>query len=193
MADYPNIPLFPLPSLVLPGGKLRLRIFEARYLRMVRESFNADTGFAICLLDDAVTARQPAAIYPLATRVRIVDFTALEDGLLGITVEGLERLEVHQTATESDGLRLGTARALTHWPPQPLDEQQQRVAQQLSAAFDDYPELATLYPSPQWADASWVAQRWLELLPLTNEEKQRLTQKSGPNPTLTRIAAMMAQ
>jgi Lon protease-like protein len=85
--------LFPLSAHLLPGGIMPLRIFEPRYQRMIAES--REREFALCMLDP----RQPDALrnmYPIATRVRIIDFDLLPDGLLGITVLGVEPGLTHQ-------------------------------------------------------------------------------------------------
>ncbi|SHH77767.1 LON peptidase substrate-binding domain-containing protein [Ferrimonas marina] len=193
MALFQALPLFPLPSQVFPGGKMPLRIFEPRYVRMVKESFASSEGFAICMLDDQGDVEHNTHIFPLATRVQIVDFNPLDDGMLGVTVEGLERLRIHSVRTEEDGLRVGRAEGLPNWPHQLLAEEQRMLAQQLAQIFKDYTELAGLYPEPHYDDASWVAQRWLELVPLTGRDKQRLWQQEGPEPTLKLINEMLTK
>ena len=96
--------LFPLSAHLLPGGIMPLRIFEPRYQRMIAEV--REREFALCMLDP----RQPDAMrnmYPIATRVRIIDFDLLPDGLLGITVLGVERVRIVDLWQEPDGLRVG--------------------------------------------------------------------------------------
>lgn len=101
--------LFPLSAHLLPGGIMPLRIFEPRYQRMIAES--REREFALCMLDP----RQPDALrnmYPIATRVRIIDFDLLPDGLLGITVLGVERVRITDLWQEEDGLRVGEVEPL---------------------------------------------------------------------------------
>ncbi|QIZ75675.1 LON peptidase substrate-binding domain-containing protein [Ferrimonas lipolytica] len=191
MTEYQALPLFPLPSQVFPGGKMSLRIFEPRYLRMVKESYQSGNGFAICMLDERGNTDANSHILPLATRVEVIDFDQLDDGLLGITVVGLERIEVTNIRTEADGLRIGVVTTLPCWPKCQMRHQQQLVAEQLRRVYQDYQELAQLYPEPQFDDASWVAQRWLEIVPLAGSTKQQLWQFDEPTPTLNLIAEML--
>ena len=156
-----RLALFPLSAHLLPGGIMPLRIFEPRYQRMIAGA--GEQGFAICMLDP----RQPDALrnmYPIATRVRIVDFDQLPDGLLGITVLGMERVRITDLWQESDGLRVGEVDVLPPWCTGRLNADQHSLAKALQEVFNDYPEYAALYRHPDWDDASWVALRWLEVL-----------------------------
>ena len=78
--------LFPLPSHILPGGKLPLRLFEPRHLQMLKESFINDQGFGI-VMEESTTSGQSGRILPVGTRVKVTDFYTLNDGLLGVTVD----------------------------------------------------------------------------------------------------------
>ncbi|GAA5190318.1 LON peptidase substrate-binding domain-containing protein [Ferrimonas gelatinilytica] len=191
MSQYRALPLFPLPSHVLPGGRMALRIFEPRYLRMVKESYNGTNGFAICMLNEQGSVDANQHIWPIATRVQIVDFTPLEDGLLGLTVEGVERIEIGSIQTQWDGLRVADASALPNWPEQPVSAEHTQAKDCLKRVFDDYPELHSLYPQPHFDDASWVALRWLELVPLPGNEKQVLYRHADAGPTLTMLSSLL--
>jgi len=79
-----QLPLFPLSSIVMPGGIMKLRLFERRYIDMVTNCFRTQTGFGICLIKDGNEAGAPSLPYPLGTRVSIVDFDQGDDGLLHI-------------------------------------------------------------------------------------------------------------
>jgi Lon protease-like protein len=83
-----NVPLFPLNSVVLPGGRIPLQLFEPRYLDMLTRCMKEDRGFVVVLLRDGAETGKLAAFYDIGTYVRIIDFKQLENGLLGITVEG---------------------------------------------------------------------------------------------------------
>lgn len=192
MTQIDALPLFPLTSHLFPGGVMPLRIFEARYLRMVRESFHREHAFALCMLDPKGDKASNTHIWPLATLVRIVDFDQLDDGLLGVSVEGVAKLEVLTVSTEKDGLRTGQVRLLPDWQPDPLAEQYQPLASKLQTIYQDYPELGALYPEPKWQDASWLARRWLELLPLEPEQKQQLWGTS-PKPALELLQQLVHQ
>ena len=183
-----KLALFPLSAHLLPGGIMPLRIFEPRYQRMIAEA--GDQGFVLCMLDP----RQPDALrnmFPIATRVRIVDFDQLPDGLLGITVLGMERVRIVDLWQESDGLRVGEVELLPLWQTGRLNADQHSLVSALQEVFNDYPEYAALYHNPDWDDASWVAQRWLEVLPIPVEQKQWLLAAENNLPALSLLSGLL--
>jgi Lon protease-like protein len=174
-----QLALFPLPVCLLPGGTTQLRIFEPRYKRLVSESLSTAQGFALCMLGED---NQPL---PVATRVEIVDFETLEDGLLGITVHGKERLEVLSWQSESDGLKRGTVRTLAPWPPQQLTEDYRVLGDKLTELFQAYPRQNAFFEQADFHNLTWVCQRWLEILPIGLEHKQRCYREDNAELTLT--------
>jgi len=91
-----DIPLFPLNTVLFPGGPLSLRIFEPRYLDLVRDCTRNGSGFGVCLILQGREAGEPAVPAAVGTFARIVDFYTLSDGLLGIRAEGGERFRVER-------------------------------------------------------------------------------------------------
>lgn len=162
------LPLFPLNVYLLPGGILPLRLFEPRYLRML--SLSQAHGFGVCLLG---TRREDGQmpLLALGTRVEVTDFNQLDDGTLGITVRGIERYRLHSLTIEPDGLLMGEVTALPNWQTTELAPRQDILARKLGELFEEHPDFAAYYPQPEWANACWVAQRWLEVLPLSGEQK----------------------
>ena len=78
------IPLFPLHTVLFPGGLLPLKIFEARYIDMVSECLRNDSGFGVCLIRQGHEVGQAAITRSVGTYARIMDFQQYPDGLLGI-------------------------------------------------------------------------------------------------------------
>ena len=169
-----TVALFPLTAHILPGGRLPLRIFEPRYLRMVKESIAAQQGFGICMLDPAGHEHNNSHILPIGTLVNVIDFEPRADNMLGITVEGQQLFRIQQIHTAADGLRSAEVVLLEGWPASPLRLQDKLLPQRLQEVFDAYPELAELYPDKKLDDAAWICQRWLEILPLEPQQKQAL-------------------
>ena len=161
-----SLAVFPLPIFLLPGGATRLRIFEQRYLRMVKEASRGD-GFALTVLDP----NRPESCTPIAAWVSITDFATLPDGLLSIDVMANQLVQLTNIHSEPDGLRRATITPYPHWPEhgQSLDNQQ--LATLLENLFAEHPELNGLYPAPRWQNANWVCARWLELLPINATSK----------------------
>ncbi|RCU45118.1 MULTISPECIES: LON peptidase substrate-binding domain-containing protein [Corallincola] len=172
-----TLPLFPLSAHVLPGGKMQLRIFESRYIRLVKEACQSDVGFGVCMLKKR-SANSLVNMLPIGTRVQVVDFEQTADGLLGITVEGVERFRLERVFMEDDGLKRGEVTCLPNWRPCELPNASQHLFDGLCELYRRYDHLAELYPQPMANDASWICQRWLELLPLSAEDKLLLVEQS---------------
>ena len=98
MAESPavvEIPLFPLGTVLFPGGPLPLRIFEARYIDLVRRCMREGSGFGVVLILDGTEAGDtPAQICDVGTYARIVDFSGEPGGLLGIEARGERRFRI---------------------------------------------------------------------------------------------------
>ena len=117
-----QLALFPLSSFILPGGKMRLRVFEKRYIRLVKEAGLGKRRFAMALLNPFVSQHHRDRILPLATEAVIDDFEQLSDGLLGITVRGICRVEITDRWQEEDSLNVATVTELSSWPETRLSQ-----------------------------------------------------------------------
>lgn len=172
-----TIPLFPLSAHLLPGGRMSLKIFEPRYVRLVKEACAADTGFGICMLNAQGNRDRNEHIYPVGTFVKVVDFNLLEGGVLSITVEGQRCFKLLSITTESDELRVGECQWLDEWTAQKGDHLISPIDDRLKEIFEKYPELKALHHNPKFNDPIWVIYRWLELLPVNAEQKQQFLQQ----------------
>lgn len=179
-----EIMLFPLSSIVLPEGKMKLRIFEPRYRRMIAECSKANSGFGVCLFDNKSPTKAHALSH-LGTWVKIVDFETLDDGLLGVTVVGVKRFVIERVRSEYDGLRKATVRWLASWPTAPIADHHLLLSEQLQQIYQQFPQVGDLYSHRFFDDASWVAQRWLEILPLTKSQWEKLVDHDNCQPALS--------
>ncbi|RUO62257.1 LON peptidase substrate-binding domain-containing protein [Pseudidiomarina insulisalsae] len=188
-----NIPLFPLSGHVLPGGTMRLRIFEPRYLRMVREvCAQGEAGrIGMCMFNEQGSVEANTHIHPIATLARVIDFEQRDDGLLGITVEGVSTCEVKDVRVEKDGLRLGEVAVIDHWQTSSLPEDYAHLAERLHQVYQEYPELGECPQDEYLQRADWVCQRWLELLPLNAEVKQDLLRERDCQRALEYLAGLI--
>jgi hypothetical protein len=167
------IPLFPLHTVLFPGGPLRLRIFEPRYLDMISRCMREDSGFGVALIVSGSEAGGSAQTVEIGTLARIVDFEQLEDGLLGITARGERRFRIVHVHQESDGLNVcqvewrdDEARAEVLPQHAVLAELLRRALEQIGPAYGEL--------TPAYEDASWVGMRLAEILPLAPIERQEL-------------------
>lgn len=186
-----EIPLFPLRTVLFPDGHLPLRIFEQRYLSMVRDCARNDSGFGVCLIIEGEEAIAPVRTARVGTLARIIDWYTLEDGLLGVSATGTRRFLLLQTRRQEDGLQLGTVDWLPEPPPQAVPESYFVLSQVLGRFMD---KLGPNYPS--WSperldDAVWLGYRLSELLPLSAIEKQNLLEMTEPMARLQNLLEIL--
>jgi uncharacterized protein len=112
-----TIPLFPLNTVLFPGAQLPLRIFESRYIDMVRECLRNESGFGVVWRLDT-TAEHGGGHARIGTEARVEDFTTLEDGLLGIDCRGQRRFVIRSTRSRDNGLLIGEVEWLKDQPAQ---------------------------------------------------------------------------
>jgi len=180
----PSIALFPLNTVLFPGGPLPLRIFEPRYLRMVSECLKHDRPFGVCLIAEGEEAGEPSVPHEHGTLAWIEDWDQLQDGHLGITARGGERFVIRQTQVEQDKLITARVEILgEESPASGVDEAYQPLVTILQQAL---PQAGALYEDmqPRWQDPNWVAYRLAELLPQDNEFKLELLQLPTPGDRL---------
>jgi Lon protease-like protein len=182
-----DVPLFPLRSVLFPGGRLYLRIFEPRYLDLVRECSRNDRAFGVCLILAGRETGAPAVPAAIGTLAHISDFDRDEDGLLGIVAEGGARFRVTRTRIRADGLLRGDTRL---WPGElevevPVEfALLQSILERLIETMA--PHLRHV-PRGNYGDASWLGFRLAELLPLDAGEQQRMLELTDP---LQRLAEL---
>lgn len=99
-----DLPLFPLGQPLFPGVNLNLQIFEQRYIHLVRNSLREEKPFGIVAIAEGNEAGEAPEIYSIGLEVKIVDWRQQDNGLLGITVSGEQRFEIHDSWIEEDGL-----------------------------------------------------------------------------------------
>lgn len=175
-----EIPLFPLRTVLFPGGFLPLRIFEQRYLNMVRDCARADTGFGVCLILEGEEAAAPVKTAEVGTHARIVDWYTLEDGLLGVSAVGTVRFATESTWQQDDGLLRARVRVLPEPAPRLLPEAYSLLAEVLGRFMEKAGHQYPSWSEESLQDAVWVGYRLAELLPLGGIEKQHLLELFDP-------------
>lgn len=167
-----KLPLFPLPVFILPGGVTRLRIFEARYLKMVKIASEND-GFVIKLSHKSVED------LTWASWVNIIDFDQGSDGILQIDVKCKHLVNIISTDKDNDNLNHAIVESKPDWQGAPNDATSQYLADSLKLAFNDNKELAELYNNNFCNEPNWVIARWLEILPIKLLTKNQLIQENS--------------
>jgi uncharacterized protein len=175
-----EIPLFPLRTVLFPDGYLPLRIFEQRYLQMVRDCASNDSDFGVCLIMEGEEAIAPVRPASIGTLAGIVDWYTLEDGLLGVSAVGTDRFRVQHTERQANGLMIGQVELLAEPPHQPVPEAYSVLCQVLARFMEKVGENYPGHNPENMDDASWVGYRLAELLPLAAIEKQQLLELDDP-------------
>lgn len=176
--SHVEIPLFPLRTVLFPGGPLPLRIFETRYLDMIGRCMKDERGFGVLAIRDG-TETGSTEVHQVGTLANVVDWYQFDDGLLGITVIGQSRFMLHSVRQQEDGLNLGEVDFLE---PEAEIALPGRYHDLLMLLQNVMSELETQYRfvEKDYGDAGWVGCRLAELLPLTLEQKQMCLEISDP-------------
>lgn len=187
-----QLPLFPLSSIVMPGGIMKLRLFERRYIDMVKDCFRNNTGFGICLIREGNEAGEPSDPYPLGTRTSIIDFDQGDDGLLHISAQGEDEFEILSYAADDSQLLIGEVAMLPVRPPTPMSAEFEDLANKLDLILQ-YVEPGIRYADKHLDDADWVCHRLLELLPLAAPAKYELLQLQDNRQRLETLANLQIE
>jgi uncharacterized protein len=179
-----EVPLFPLNTVLFPGGVLPLRIFEPRYLVMVKRCMRDAGEFGVVLIREGREAGTPVSAHDIGTLAQVVDFDQLPDKTLGITTRGTRRFRSVTQRVQGDGLNVAQIELLTPDPEIPLPKEFERYAKLLEQAL---PQMGDFFRhlTPLYGDSAWVSGRLAEVLPIPLEEKQRLLVMDDPIERLT--------
>ena len=167
-----QVPLFPLNTVLFPGGPLPLRIFEPRYLDMISACMKDEQPFGVLLIREGAEVG-PAKTWDIGTLARVTDWYQGSDGILGITAVGTERFRLLSASRQADGLNVGQIETLPPPPAMPVPDAYAALPTILEPVLDD---LGRLYENLERRpdDAAWVAWRFAEILPIALHEKQAL-------------------
>jgi len=193
-----SLPLFPLGTVLFPGGYLPLQIFEVRYLDMIGKCFKTGAPFGVVSLNRGHEVRQAPGnkpggdsfaqeiFYPTGTLARITHRSRPQAGLMVIQCTGEQRFTVSNHHLLKHGLWVADV-AL-----QPEDQKVaippdllavattlKRVIQTLQEQQLQADQMLIQQPY-QLDDCAWVANRWCELLPMALELKHRMMALDNP-------------
>ena len=186
MTETQQIPLFPLRVVMFPRGRLNLQIFERRYIDLVTHCMRTSSGFGICLLKEGEEVIQEGTnqtIHRTGTYSNIIDWDQLENGLLGITVEGSAKFSIEDCWQSDSGVLQGNVQFNdtdnVGRETIPLDDQYTALADLLqnleSHPLVEQKKLIIDYNN-LW-DLGW---RLSELIPIEIEQKQQLLEIDDP-------------
>jgi uncharacterized protein len=188
-AQNDSIALFPLNIVLFPGGALPLRIFETRYVDMVRRCMRGSQAFGVALIREGNEVG-PAETFDVGTLAKIVDFHQLSDGLLGLSCIGEQRFRIRSRGRQADGLNLAEVDWLAAEPTVAVPARHTRLSELLKNVL---PQLGEVYTGIEMRldDAAWVGHRLAEILPIPLADKQRCLELDDPIERLDVLAPLV--
>jgi len=196
MTSLSRLPLFPLHTVLYPGGRLPLRIFEQRYIEMTKACLRDDSPFGVCRIvrGDEVLPTGGAApeFAKVGTLARIETWDMPEQGILHVGAVGGSRFEVRSHTVERDGLVVAHLATLADEPHVALDARFKPLADLLEVLVA---RVSAHQPAPEraYGDASWVGYRLCEMLPLPLSTKQNLLEINDAEVRLASLRSFLTQ
>lgn len=173
-----TVPIFPLATVLFPGMRLPLKVFEQRYMDMAKACLKHDSAFGVCLIREGAEVGSPAVPEPVGCLARIGAWDMETLGVLKVTAEGLDRFRLVATRTTPAGLILGDIERIAEEEAVQAPELAQSAAfvRKVVAALGE-----SRFAQPcRYDDASWVGFRLAEILPLRTAAKQKLLELTDP-------------
>ena len=179
-------PLFPLTINVLPGAFLPLQIFEPRYIDMVRRSLSNSEGFSIVLSKQENTYEESENLpyHNIATYVEIVDFDQLDNGLLGITVQGKQKIVIEDTWKQEDELIIGKIKKVRENDDDLSKDPVYIDLWNMVKEITNHPEIKKLNLELNLESSISVGYILASVLPLRPQEKQTILEFEDPRDKL---------
>ncbi len=187
-----EIPLFPLNTVLFPGGLLPLRVFEQRYLEMAKACLRDGTPFGVCLIREGVEVGTPATHEDLGCLAHITQWDMQQLGLLQLVAQGGRRFRVLTRRVRANGLILAGIETLAEEADAPIAEKFSACRQLLERIVAEHGE--RLFARPFLLDSSaWVGARLAEVLPLPAATRQRLLELDDGQQRLEILQRLLAE
>jgi len=183
-----RVPLFPLNTVLFPGGQLPLRIFEPRYLDMISDCMKNESDFGICLIRSGSETGTAPEVYNIGTLCDISYFNMQADGLLGITANGKQRFQIVDKTVMDNQLIIANIEVLETEPSVPLELKYAPMVTLLENLMQQLGQPYTRMHK-HYECSSWVSSRLTELLPIELPKKQAFLELDDP---ISRIEGVWA-
>ena len=191
MTDTQTLPLFPLHGVLLPGAALGLRVFEPRYLDLLRECGRHGSTFGICLILDGEEVGAPATPAAWGVEALIEDFDVGADGVLLLRLRGGRRFHVERTRVRDNGLVVGEVQ----WREADLDDSLRPEHALLATVLQHFLEKAggehSKVSNARFDDAAWVGWRLAEAMSLDDAQRLAILQEDDVHARLDRLLQLM--
>jgi uncharacterized protein len=187
-SDVREIPLFPLGTVLYPGGLLPLKVFEQRYVDMTKACLRDSTPFGVCLIKEGREVGEPAAPHAVGCLAQIEQWDVPHPNLFAILARGGERFRILGASVGTNGLITGRIEMLPE--PTRSDAVDRACQEVLRLAIERAG--ADSVPGPiQLDDAVWVSYRLAEILPISQLEKQALLEMDDTDTRMTQLHELL--
>ncbi|MGX9460413.1 LON peptidase substrate-binding domain-containing protein [Shewanella sp. A14] len=174
-------------AVLLPDGRLEVRVASPCDLRMIAQVLKGHYKLALA----ALKSHSDLPCYITATHCNIIDFHLLEDGTLSIVIEGVQRVRILSAAQQRDGSWIARALPCPNWSHEPIAGEFEIISAALEQFYQVNPNLLELYSQVHLEDATWVSQRWLEVLPMYNRDKLVLVEQPNCHKTMDFVLQLL--
>jgi Lon protease-like protein len=186
-----TLPLFPLGTVLFPGGLLRLKVFEARYLDLMSTCLRQQSSFGVVSIRQGAEVRRGAGDAPLLASMgceaRLLSVDMVSPGLMQVRCEGMERFHLRSQTSAANGLIVGEVEPVEADPANAAPQAAHvEAAKALASALKQLRERGLDVPTDmvkepfRFTECGWIANRWCELLPLPLAAKQQLLELLNP-------------
>jgi Lon protease-like protein len=189
-----SIPIFPLKTVLFPGGRLPLRVFEARYMDMVKACLKGDQSFGICSIVTGDEVGKPAEDAGIGTIAKIASWDMPQLGILNLVTQGGSRFNVLERRVSPAGLAQADVALLAEEDPAAAAEPPAALVELLQKLIERVGEKHFPADAPRhFDDANWVSYRFAEILPLRLAVKQKLLEVNDSEVRLRVVGEFLKQ
>lgn len=190
--DLQDLPIFPLNTVLFPGGVLPLRVFEARYMDMTRDCLKSERPFGVCLIRTGKEVGAPAEPETVGCLAHITSWDMEQLGLLQLRTRGGQRFRILGSSVAAQALRRAHIELIPHEEDAAMPEQFGALADLVRMVVADNGAAAFAEPH-EFESASWVGYRLSEILKVPLAAKQKLLELDGALPRLEILYKFLEQ
>lgn len=183
-----QVAIFPLNTVLFPGGRLPLRIFEQRYIEMTKQCIANNRPFGVCQIKEGREIGTPAVPEAVGCLASIIEWDMPQLGMFELKTEGTQRFRILHSEVARNGLITATIETLP--PEEPATPSSALCAEVLKAIIDQVGSVH--FPAPHhFDDASWIGYRLAEILPIDRDTRQRMLLLSDPAERLSQLEQLL--
>lgn len=183
-----DIFIFPLNTVLFPGGRLSLRVFEQRYIEMTKQCIAGNRPFGVCQIKEGQETGTPAVPEPVGCLANIIEWDMPQLGVFQLQTEGAQRFRILASEVARSGLISARIETL---PVEEVVTPASALCSEVLKAIIEKIGAAHFPPPHHFDDAAWIGFRLAEILPIDRHTRQRMLQLSDPHERLTQLERLL--